>query len=218
MIEFINVSREYNISGNTIKALNNISFSINKGETVVVVGASGSGKSTLLNLAGGMDIATEGTIKVNEQTISNYSENKLTMFRRTEIGFIFQFYNLIPNLTVYENVAIAQKLGKKSFEAKDLLKAVNLWDRKDHFPRELSGGEMQRVSIARALCKNPKVLLCDEPTGALDSKTGELIIKLLRQMSIDYKKTVVIVTHNLSLADGADRIISLRDGCIELNV
>lgn len=214
MIDFENISKEYSIGKNVVKALDNVSFHIKKGEFTVILGPSGSGKSTLLNLIGGMDSQTAGKITVDNNIISDLGENKLVEYRRKDIGFVFQFYNLIPNLTVYENVAIAKKLGKDTFNVNEMLEAVGLFDRKDHFPQELSGGEMQRVSIARALCKNPKLLLCDEPTGALDSRTGDKVMKLLKKMSDTYHKNVIMVTHNELLSQMADRAICLKDGSI----
>lgn len=178
------------------------------------MGPSGSGKSTLLNLLGGMDRSTSGQIIVDNQDICTYSDKKLTVYRRECVGFVFQFYNLIPNLTALENIEMACKLGKSPLSAKETIEAVGLAKRVNHFPGEMSGGELQRISIARALCKNPKLLLCDEPTGALDSHTGAKVLMLLQKMSREYKKTVIVVTHNAAIAKSADRVIQLKDGCI----
>lgn len=211
-IQFEKVTREYIAGKEIIKALDNISFGIEKGHFTVILGPSGSGKSTTLNLLGGMDKATSGKIIVGEKEITSFGNDKLTVYRRHDVGFVFQFYNLIPNLTAFENVDLACRLGKSPLSAEETLRSVGLEKRMNNFPAELSGGELQRVSIARALCKNPKLLLCDEPTGALDSETGIKILVLLQNMSREYHNAVVIVTHNAAIAPTADRVIHLKDG------
>jgi putative ABC transport system ATP-binding protein len=216
-IEFKNVSKCYNSGSSEIKALDNISFEIEKGKFTVILGPSGSGKSTTLNLLGGMDIATSGTINVASKEITKLSLKQLTNYRRNDIGFVFQFYNLIPNLTAYENVDIVARQNKDSIPAKEALESVGLSHRLNNFPSQLSGGELQRVSIARALCKKPILLLCDEPTGALDSETGRMVLIMLQDMAKKYDNAVVVVTHNAAIAPAADRLIQLRDGKI-LNI
>lgn len=211
-INFEKVTREYRAGKEIIKALDSIDFSIEQGQFTVILGPSGSGKSTTLNLLGGMDKATSGKIKVGEKEITSFNEDKLTVYRRHNVGFVFQFYNLIPNLTAYENVDLACRLSKNSLSAQETIRAVGLENRMNNFPSELSGGELQRISIARALCKNPQVLLCDEPTGALDSETGKMVLTLLQKMSRTYGNAVIVVTHNAAIAPTADRVIHLKDG------
>lgn len=198
-------------------ALNKASFEIEQGEFVVILGESGAGKSTLLNIIGGMDYATSGIYRVDDIEVTKLNQKKLGVFRREKIGFVFQFYNLMPNLTALENVKIAQSIVKNGLNAEDVLKEVGLEGRANNFPSQLSGGEQQRVAIARAIVKNPALLLCDEPTGALDSKTGVLILKLLYDFSKKSNKTVIIVTHNSKIAELADRLIRIADGKIVLN-
>ena len=213
-ISFESVTREYMVGNESVKALSQSSFTVEAGQFAVILGPSGSGKSTTLNLLGGMDRATSGHILVDGKDVTVLSDRQLTDYRRIDIGFVFQFYNLIPNLNTYENVDIAGRLGRNPLDAGEVLKAVGLEKRFKHFPAELSGGELQRTSIARALCKNPKLLLCDEPTGALDSETGKTILELLLEMSRKYGKTVVVVTHNAAISPAADRVIHLKDGHI----
>ena len=201
------VSKIYGENNNKVMANDAISFDIDEGEFVVILGPSGAGKSTLLNIIGGMDNASEGFINVFGKEIVGLNEDELTKYRREDIGFVFQFYNLIPNLTVLENVELAGQIVKRPKKATDILKLVGLEHRMDNFPSQISGGEQQRVAIARAIAKNPKLLLCDEPTGALDYKTGKNILKILKDYSIDEKKTVVIITHNSSIAEAADKVI-----------
>jgi hypothetical protein len=195
-----------------IRAADNINFSIKKGEFVVIVGPSGAGKTTVLNILGGMDTATGGTLTVDGKDITAYDSRQLTGYRRDDIGFVFQFYNLIPNLTALENVELALQICKDPLDAKKVLEDVGLGDRLDNFPAQLSGGEQQRVSIARALAKNPKLLLCDEPTGALDYNTGKAILKLLQNMCRERGMTVIVITHNQALAPMADRLIHIKNG------
>ena len=196
----------------TIKALENTNFEIEKGEFAVVVGPSGAGKTTVLNILGGMDTATEGQIVVDGRDISQYSQRQLTAYRRDDIGFVFQFYNLIPNLTTLENVELALQICKDPMDAKEVLREVGLEERMNNFPAQLSGGEQQRVSIARALAKNPKLLLCDEPTGALDYNTGKSILKLLQDTCRTKGMTVILITHNSTIAPMADRVIKIKNG------
>ncbi len=219
LIKFKNVKKTYNIGEKSFNALDGIDFTINKGEFVVVLGPSGAGKSTLLNLLGGMDIATSGEIVVGGENISNYSDNELTEYRAENIGFIFQFYNILPTLTVLENVELINDIVKKPKSAKQILKEVGLEEHSNKFPNQLSGGEQQRVSIARAIAKDPLLLLCDEPTGALDSKTGVEVLKLLKKQcdANNGENTVVIVTHNSLIAEVADRVIRLKNGKVESN-
>lgn len=214
-IAFENVSREYNVGSDKIRALDLVSFTIEKGAFTVILGPSGSGKSTTLNLLGGMDCATGGTITVGKRTLTSLTQRELTVYRRHDIGFVFQFYNLIPNLTAFENIDIAASLSKSPMKSEEALEAVGLSHRRNNYPAQLSGGELQRISIARALCKNPKLMLCDEPTGALDSETGKRILILLQKMSRQYDTAVVVVTHNASIAPAADRLITLRDGHLD---
>ena len=216
-IEFKNVVKEYKLGEVTIKALDNTNFSIDKGELVVIVGPSGAGKTTTLNILGGMDKATSGQIFVNDKEISKLNNKKLIEYRRNDIGFVFQFYNLVQNLTAKENVELATQICKDPKEPKTVLEQVGLQDRINNFPSQLSGGEQQRVSIARAIAKNPKLLLCDEPTGALDYKTGKEVLKLLLDMARKNNMTVIIITHNQAITPMADRIIKMKSGQIEQN-
>ncbi len=195
-----------------IRAVDKIEFTIDKGEFVVVVGPSGAGKTTVLNILGGMDTVTSGDVLVDGENIAKYSQRKLTGYRRDDIGFVFQFYNLVPNLTAKENVELALQICKEPLDAVQVLKEVGLGDRLDNFPAQLSGGEQQRVSIARALAKNPKLLLCDEPTGALDYQTGKAILKLLQDTCRQKKMTVIVITHNSALTPMADRVIKIKNG------
>ena len=219
LIKFKNVKKTYCVGEKKFNALDGIDFSINKGEFVVILGPSGAGKSTLLNLLGGMDKVTSGTIKVGNNIISNYNDSALTNYRAENVGFIFQFYNILPTLTVLENVQIVKDIVKKPKNAKKILKEVGLEKHYNKFPNQLSGGEQQRVSIARAIAKDPLLLLCDEPTGALDSKTGVEVLKLLKKQcdANNGENTVVIVTHNSLISEIADRVIVLKNGKIESN-
>ena len=215
MEEFVklkDITKVYHMGEVEIRAADNINFSIKKGEFVVIVGPSGAGKTTVLNILGGMDTATGGTLTVAGKDITAYDSRQLTGYRRDDIGFVFQFYNLIPNLTALENVELALQICKDPLDAKKVLEDVGLGDRLDNFPAQLSGGEQQRVSIARALAKNPKLLLCDEPTGALDYNTGKAILKLLQNMCRERGMTVIVITHNQALAPMADRLIHIKNG------
>lgn len=214
------VSKIYKMGEVEIRAVDNISFKISKGEFVVVVGPSGAGKTTVLNILGGMDTATKGNVFVDGSNIAKYNSRQLTAYRRDDIGFVFQFYNLVPNLTALENVELAMQICKNPLDAKKVLCEVGLEDRMGNFPAQLSGGEQQRVSIARALAKNPKLLLCDEPTGALDYQTGKAILKLLQDMCREKGMTVIVITHNSALTPMADRVIHIKNGTVsamELN-
>lgn len=209
------LTKDYGMGETLVHALKGVSFSIEKGEFVVILGASGAGKTTLLNLLGGMDNASTGNYFLAGRDVSKFNSRQLEDFRRNDIGFVFQFYNLMENLTAYENIALAASIVKKPFDPKEILKDVGLENRANNYPSQLSGGEQQRVSIARAVVKNPKLLLCDEPTGALDSKTGSKIIELLYSLSSKFNTTVIIVTHNSSLAKIATHLIRVSDGQIE---
>lgn len=215
IVTFENVSRIYRSGDHICHALDNVSLSLDEGKFVVILGPSGAGKSTLLNLLGGLDSPTSGKIKVDGDDISALSDNELAEYRAEKVGFVFQFYNLVPTLTVYENVALVKEIAPNALDPKKMLEEVGLADHVKNFPVQLSGGEQQRVSIARALAKNPKILLCDEPTGALDSETGALILKLLLKMARNYGKTIVIVTHNQNIAKMADVIIRVKNGKIQ---
>ena len=209
------VSKVYGENSNKVIANDAISFDINEGEFVVILGPSGAGKSTLLNIMGGMDNASKGSINVFGKEIVGLSEDELTKYRREDIGFVFQFYNLIPNLTILENVELAEQIVKQPKDAIEILKLVGLENRLNNFPSQISGGEQQRVAIARAIAKNPKLLLCDEPTGALDYKTGKNILNILKNYSVDEKKTVIIITHNSSIAEAADKVIEIYDARVK---
>ena len=215
MDEFVklqNITKIYKMGEVEIRAADGISFYVRKGEFVVIVGPSGAGKTTVLNILGGMDTATEGTLLVDGQNITEYTGRQLTGYRREDIGFVFQFYNLVPNLTALENVELALQICRDPLDARKVLGEVGLGDRLNNFPAQLSGGEQQRVSIARALAKNPKLLLCDEPTGALDYNTGKSILKLLQNMCRERGMTVIVITHNQAIAPMADRLIHIKNG------
>ena len=210
-----NVRKEYHTGSLSVHAVENVSFDLNESEFVVILGASGAGKTTLLNLLGGMDTATGGEIVLDGKNITSFNKKQLTDYRRHDVGFVFQFYNLMPNLTALENVEIAIEICDDHLDPKTVLESVGLGDRLNNFPSELSGGEQQRVSIARAIAKNPKLILCDEPTGALDYVTGKKILKLLQDLSRERNKLVIIVTHNAALKDMADKVIKIKNGRIE---
>ena len=213
-VRFTNVNKFYKMGDNIIKAANGVNFTIGKGEFCVIVGPSGAGKTTVLNMLGGMDAVTSGEIVVDGVRVSGFNEKKLTEYRRYDVGFVFQFYNLIQNLTALENVEIASEICKDPLDAAETLKGVGLEDRMKNFPAQLSGGEQQRVSIARAIAKNPKLLLCDEPTGALDYETGKNILKLLHDVCRKNQKTVIVITHNSAITQMADRVIHIKNGTV----
>ncbi len=217
-VEFKNVKKVYQMGEVQIEALRDISFEIEKGEICVIVGASGAGKTTLLNILGGMDSLSSGKVSLDGQEISSFSEKQLTTYRRYDVGFVFQFYNLVQNLTALENVELASQICRNPMNAADVIEMVGLKDRANNFPAQLSGGEQQRVAIARALAKNPKLMLCDEPTGALDYNTGKAILQLLQDCSRKNGMTVVIITHNQALTAMADRVISVKSGMITSTV
>ena len=212
LIEFKDVKMTYHVGEVDIHALNGVSFNIEQGQVTIICGSSGAGKSTILNILGGMDKPTEGIVRVDNETVSAFDDKKLTLYRRNKIGFVFQFYNLVPNLTALENVQLATQICKNPLDPKEMLLAVGLQNRLNNFPSQLSGGEQQRVAIARALAKNPQVLLCDEPTGALDYNTGKQILQLLQDMCREKGMTVIVITHNSALAPMADRLIKIKNG------
>ena len=219
-VKLQDITKIYKMGEVEIRAADNISFSIDKGEFVVIVGPSGAGKTTVLNILGGMDTATSGTLLVDGEEITAYNSRRLTEYRREDIGFVFQFYNLVPNLTALENVELALQICRDPLDAREVMEEVGLGDRLNNFPAQLSGGEQQRVSIARALAKNPKLLLCDEPTGALDYNTGKAILKLLQNLCRERGMTVIVITHNQAIAPMADRLIHIKNGQVsqmELN-
>ena len=214
-IEVKNCTKIYQMSDSTIYANKDISFSIEQGELVIILGTSGAGKSTLLNIIGGMDTNTSGNVIIDGNDISQYNKRQLTTYRRKDVGFVFQFYNLVPNLTAKENVELASEIVKDAMKAEEALENVGLGERMDNFPAQLSGGEQQRVSIARAVAKKPKILLCDEPTGALDYNTGKQVLKILQDMSVKNHSTVIIVTHNAALAPIGNQVIHIHDGQVK---
>ncbi|ABS35185.1 ABC transporter ATP-binding protein [Clostridium botulinum] len=209
-----NIGKKFNITGREFWVLKDINLEIEKGNIVTILGPSGSGKSTLLNIIGGIDKADSGEFVLKENIISNLKDQELTLYRREKLGFVFQFYNLIPNLTVWENVEVTSNISNNPRDIKEILKKVQLYDKRDKFPQELSGGEQQRVSIARAIIKNPELLLCDEPTGALDYTTSKEILKLLEEINKEFNTTILIVTHNEAIASISDKIVKIRDGGI----
>lgn len=208
------LSKNYQMGEVTVKALEDVSFEVEKGEFIVILGPSGSGKSTLLNIIGGMDTPSEGRVYFNNELITNMKDRELTYYRRNKIGFVFQFYNLMGTLTAKENVELAAELCDNTIDIDEVMDAVGLGDRSDHFPSQMSGGEQQRVAIARAVAKNPQILLCDEPTGALDFETGIQILRVLKDVNTKYKNTVIVITHNASIAQMSDRVIKMRSGKI----
>ncbi|MDR3120726.1 MAG: ABC transporter ATP-binding protein [Clostridiales bacterium] len=210
-----NVTKKYIMGEVTVEALRGVSFEVDEGEFVVILGPSGSGKSTILNIVGGIDFPTAGEIYYKDTPIHTADEKRLTLYRRNSIGFVFQFYNLIPNLTAKENIELASELSQNPIPASELLEKIELSDRAGHYPAKMSGGQQQRVAIARAIAKNPDILLCDEPTGALDFSTGISVLKILRDFNTDYRKTVVIITHNAGIAAMADKTLYVRDGLID---
>ena len=214
-IQVKNSFKRYQVGETEIIANHDVNFEIEKGEFVIILGASGAGKSTVLNILGGMDTNDEGEVWIDGVNISNFDEKQLTYYRRDDVGFVFQFYNLVPNLTAKENVELAAEIVKNAWDAEEALEAVGLGHRLHNFPAQLSGGEQQRVSIARAIAKKPKILLCDEPTGALDYQTGKQVLKILQEMSRDYGATVIIVTHNTALAPLANRVIHMHDARVK---
>jgi len=215
ILEVRGLKKEYKMGEVTVHALRGVDLELYDGEFVVILGPSGSGKSTILNIIGGIDTPTSGSVRYKNTEVGNYNQRQLTMYRREAIGFIFQFYNLVPNLTARENILLASELSKNPLNVDDLLKEIELNERGDHFPSQLSGGQQQRVAIARALAKNPDLLLCDEPTGALDVSTGIGALKVLKSFNKIYKKTVAVITHNKSIGDMADRVFYVKDGVIE---
>lgn len=217
-IEFQNVKKTYHMGEVDIEALSGVDFSIDKGEFVIIAGASGAGKSTILNILGGMDTATSGKVVVDKKKVSSFSNKELITYRRHDIGFVFQFYNLVQNLTAIENVELATQICNNPLDTEEVLDAVGLTNRKKNFPAQLSGGEQQRVAIARALAKNPKLLLCDEPTGALDYNTGKSILKLLQDTCREMGMTVVVITHNLAITPMGDKVIRVKNGKIESQI
>ena len=213
-VTFQQVGKTYDTEGVKVNALHDVSFEIGEGEVCVIVGQSGAGKTTLLNILGGMDTLTAGQVFLGGEEVSAYNRKQLTRYRREDVGFVFQFYNLIPNLTALENVEMATELAKAPFSAKQVLEDVGLGERMHNFPAQLSGGEQQRVAIARALAKNPKLLLCDEPTGALDDTTGKQVLKILQDLSREKGMTVVIITHNSAITEMADRVVKVKSGTV----
>ncbi|NLB33141.1 MAG: ABC transporter ATP-binding protein [Tissierellia bacterium] len=214
VLKIENLSKYYQMGEVTVKALENVSFEVEKGEFIVILGPSGSGKSTLLNIMGGMDTPTEGSVLFNDEMITDFTDKELTMYRRYKIGFVFQFYNLMSTLTAKENVELVAEISDSTANIDEAMDAVGLLDRADHFPSQMSGGEQQRVAIARAVAKNPQILLCDEPTGALDFETGISILKVLKDVNVKYKNTVIVITHNSPIAQMANKVIKMRSGTI----
>ncbi len=214
ILKIENLSKNYQMGEVSVKALEDVSFEVEKGEFIVILGPSGSGKSTLLNIMGGMDTPSGGSVLFNNELITNFTDKELTMYRRHKIGFVFQFYNLMATLTAKENVELVAEITDSSVNIDEVMEAVGLGDRRDHFPSQMSGGEQQRVAIARAVAKSPQILLCDEPTGSLDFETGIQILKVLKDVNEKYKNTVIVITHNASIAQMADKVIKMRSGTI----